>query len=42
MWILIALTVGVIYMVDPPSGDTPVDNTVDREYNEIERMYGLE
>ena len=42
MWILIALAVGVMYMVDPPSGDTPVDNTDVREYNEIERMYGLE
>lgn len=50
MWILIALAVGVMYIVDdggssPKDRDTEgieIDNTDVREYNEIERLYGLE
>ena len=52
VWILIALAVGVMYIVDgvgegngPKDRDTEgieFDNTDNREYNEIERLYGLE
>ena len=42
MWILIALAVGVMYIVDPLLPEPNVDNTDVREYNEIERLYGLE
>lgn len=42
MWILIALAVGVMYIVDPLLPEANVDNTDNREYNEIERLYGLE
>ena len=51
MWILIALALGVGIIIDGVGTDGPkdrdtegidIDNTVDREYNEIERMYGLE
>ena len=42
MWILIALAVGVMYIVDPLLPEANVDNTDNREYNEIERLYGIE
>lgn len=46
LWFLLAIAVGVMYIVSPEKTDTlrpsNIDNTEDIRYNDRDRMYGYE
>lgn len=43
MWIVIALTVGVMYVIDVGESEgIDIDNTEQIEYNDRDRMYDYE
>ena len=45
LWFLLAIAVGVMYIVSPEKTDTlspAIDNTEDIRYNDRDRMYGYE
>lgn len=45
LWFLLAIAVGVMYIVSPEKEDTlspTIDNTEDIRYNDRDRMYGYE
>ena len=45
LWFLLAIAVGVMYIVSPEKTDTlspSIDNTEDIRYNDRDRMYGYE